>query len=47
LMDLIVGFHRVDDMNTIVVLIDRCTKFAMFMVASTVCITEVAVELFY
>ena len=46
-MDLIVGFHKVDGMNTVVVVVDRCTKYAMFIVALTMCTIEVAAELLY
>jgi hypothetical protein len=46
-MDFIVGFPKVDGMNTIMVVVDRFTKYAVFMAASMVCITEVAAELFY
>jgi len=46
-MDFIVGFPKVDVMNTIMVVVDRFTKYAVFIAAPTVCTTEVATELFY
>ena len=46
-MDFIVGFLKVDGMNTIMVVVDRFTKYAMFVAAPTVCTAEVAAELFY
>jgi len=47
LMGFIVRFLKVDGMNTVMVVIDRFTKYAMFMATPTVCTTEVAVGLFY
>ena len=46
-MDFIVGFPKVDGMNTIRVVVDRFTKYAVFVAAPTVCTVEVAAELFY
>lgn len=46
-MDFIIGFPKVDGMNTIMVVIDRFTKYAMFVAAPTVCTAEVATKLFY
>jgi len=46
-MDFIIGFSKVDGMNTIMVVVERFTKYAMFVAASTVYTTEVAAELFY
>jgi len=46
-MDFIIGFSKVDGMNTIMVVVERFTKYAMFVAASTVYKTEVAAELFY
>ena len=46
-MDFIVGFPKVDGMNTIMVVVDRFTKYAVFVAAPTVCTAEVAAELFY
>jgi hypothetical protein len=46
-MDFIVGFPKVDDMNTIMVVVDIFTKYAMFVAAPTVCTAEVATKLFY
>lgn len=37
---------KVDDMNTIIVVIDRFTKYATFMVALTMCATEVLLNSF-
>jgi IS30 family transposase len=46
-MDFIVGFPKVDGMNTIMVVVDRFTKYAVFVAAPTACTGEVAAELFY
>jgi hypothetical protein len=46
-MDFIVGFPKVDGMNTIMVVVNRFTKYVVFVVAPMVCIAEVAAELFY
>jgi hypothetical protein len=46
-MDFIVGFLKVDNINTIMVVVDRFTKYAVFVAAPTVCTSEVVVELFY
>jgi hypothetical protein len=46
-MDFIIGFLKVDNINTIMVVVDRFTKYAVFVAAPTVCTTEVVVELFY
>jgi len=46
-MDFIVGFPKVDGMNTIMVVVDRFTKYAVFVAAPTMCTAEVAAELFY
>ena len=46
-MDFIVGFPKVDGMNMIMVVVDRFTKYAVFVAAPTVCTAEVATELFY
>jgi len=46
-MDFIVGFPKVDGMNTIMVVVDRFTKYTVFMAAPMVCTAEVATELFY
>jgi hypothetical protein len=46
-MDFIVGFSKADGMNTIMVVVDRFTKYAVFIAAPTVRTTEVAAELFY
>jgi len=46
-MDFIVGFPKVDGMNTIMVVVDRFTKYVVFVAAPTVCTTEVAAKLFY
>jgi len=47
LMDFIVGFSKVDNINIIMVVVDRFTKYAVFVAAPTVCTAEVVVELFY
>jgi hypothetical protein len=46
-MDFIIGFPKVDGMNTIMVVVDRFTKYAVFVAAPTMCTAEVVVELFY
>jgi hypothetical protein len=46
-MDFIVGFPKVDGMNMIMVVVDRYTKYAMFVAAPMMCTAEVATELFY
>jgi hypothetical protein len=46
-IDFIIGFSKVDGMNTIMVVVERFTKYAMFVAASTVYTTEVATKLFY
>jgi hypothetical protein len=47
LIDFIIGFSKVDDMNTIMVVIDRFTKYSMFVADPMVCAAEVAAKLFY
>jgi hypothetical protein len=46
-IDFIVGFPKVDGMNTIMVVVNRFTKYAVFVAAPMVCTVEVATELFY
>jgi len=46
-MDFIIGFSKVDGMNTIMVVIDRFTKYSMFVADPMVCAAEVAAKLFY
>jgi hypothetical protein len=46
-MDFIVGFPKVDDMNAVMVVVDRFSKYAMFIVAPSVCTAEVAARMFY
>ena len=46
-MDFIVGFPKVDGMNMIMVVVDRFSKYTVFVAAPTVCTAEVAAELFY
>jgi len=47
LIDFIIGFSKVDGMNTIMVVIDRFTKYSMFVADPMVCAAEVAAKLFY
>ena len=47
MIDFIIGFSKVDGMNTIMVVIDRFTKYSMFVADPMVCTAEVATKLFY
>jgi len=42
-----VGFPKVDGMDTVMVIVDKFSKYAVFMATPSVCTTEVAVGLFY
>jgi len=42
-MDFIVGFPKVDGMDTVMVIVDKFSKYAVFMATPSVCTTEVAV----
>jgi ribonucleotide monophosphatase NagD (HAD superfamily) len=46
-MDFIVGFPKVDDMNAVMVVVDRFSKYAVFIAAPSVCTAEVAARMFY
>ena len=46
-MDFIVGFPKLDGMNTIMAVVDRFTKYTVFVAAPTMCTVEVATELLY
>lgn len=45
-MDFIVGFLKVDGMNTIMVVVE-ITKYMVFVAALIVCTTKVTTKLFY
>ncbi|KAG6526884.1 hypothetical protein ZIOFF_008971 [Zingiber officinale] len=46
-MDFISGFPKVDDMSSIMVVVDRFSKYGIFIVAPSACPSDVAAELFY
>lgn len=46
-IDFIVKFLKVDGMNTVIVIVDRFTKYTVFVVTPIVCTTKVAAKLFY
>ncbi|KAG6517981.1 hypothetical protein ZIOFF_021381 [Zingiber officinale] len=46
-MDFISGFPKVDDMSSIMVVVDRFSKYAIFIAAPSACPSDVAAELFY
>ncbi|KAG6474774.1 hypothetical protein ZIOFF_068713 [Zingiber officinale] len=46
-MDFISGFPKVDDMSSIMVVVDRFSTYAIFIVAPSACPSDVAAELFY
>jgi hypothetical protein len=46
-MDFIVRFLKVDGINTVMVVVDKFTKYIVFVVAPTVCTTKVVAGLFY
>jgi hypothetical protein len=46
-MDFIVGFPKVDDMNAVMVVMDRFSKYVVFIAAPSVCTAEVAARMFY
>lgn len=46
-MNSIVGFLEVDNMRFVLVIIDRFTKYAMFVDVSNACMADIAVELFH
>lgn len=41
------GFLKVDGINTVMVIVDKSTKYVMFVAAPTVCTTKVVAGLFY
>lgn len=41
------GFSKVDGINIIMVVVDKFTKYMVFVAAPMVCIAEVTIELFY
>ena len=47
LMDFVVGFPKVDWMNTVMVIIDRFLKCAIFVSTPAVCKAKVVTTLFY
>ncbi|KAG6506194.1 hypothetical protein ZIOFF_031512 [Zingiber officinale] len=46
-MDFISGFPKVDGISFIMVVVDRFSKYAIFIAAPSACPSDVAVELFY
>jgi hypothetical protein len=46
-LDFIVGFPKLDDMNAVMVVVDRFTKYTVSVVAPSVCTTKVATRMFY
>lgn len=46
-MDSIVGFLKVDSMQFVLVIVDRFSKYVVFVVVSNTCMADVAVELFH
>jgi hypothetical protein len=46
-MDFVVWFLKVDGMDTVMVIVDRFSKYAVFVATPSVCTTEVADGLFY
>jgi hypothetical protein len=46
-MDFIVRFLKVDGINTVMVVVDKFTKYVVFVVAPIVCTTKVVAGLFY
>jgi hypothetical protein len=46
-MDFIVGFLKVDGMDTVIVIVDRFSKYVVFVATPSICTIEVAVGLFY
>ena len=47
LMDFITGLPKVKEMGLVFVVVDQFSKYAIFMVASSICTVEVAANLFY
>ena len=46
-MDFISGFPKVDGKASIMVVVDRFSKYSVFIAAPELCSSEVAAELFY
>ena len=46
-MDFIVGFPKDNGINMVMVIVERFTKYAVFVATPIMCITEVAAGLFY
>ena len=46
-MDFISGFPKVDGKSSIMVVVDRFSKYSVFIAAPVLCSSEVAAELFY
>jgi len=42
-----VGFLKVDGMDTVIVIVDRFSKYVVYVATPSVCTVEVAVGLFY
>jgi len=46
-MDFIVGFLKEDGINTVMVVMNRFTKYVVFVVTSTVCTIKIVIRLLY
>ena len=46
-MDLIFGFPKVDDKASIMVVVDKFSKYSFFIAAPELCSSEIAADLFY
>ena len=46
-MDFISGFPNVDGKSSIMVVVDRFSKYVVFVAAPVLCLSEVAADLFY
>jgi hypothetical protein len=46
-MDFIVGFPKDNGIKMVIVIVERFTKYAVFVATPIMCITEVAAGLFY
>ena len=46
-MDFIVGFLKEDGINTVMVVMNRFTKYVVFVVTSIVCTIKIVIRLLY
>ena len=46
-MDFNVGFLKEDGINTVMVVMNRFTKYVVFVVTSTVCTIKIVIKLLY